>query len=97
MQATCLCYKMASIEKMQFSSQWHFNEEDEWIRVRELHHYGLARVNINYAYSSRGKNIYFTFNGRGCEEIVFEHLKQLAKPNVDSDSQKSVFYRVETL
>ena len=24
MQATCLCVKMASIEKMQFSSQWHF-------------------------------------------------------------------------
>ena len=25
MQATCLCFKMASIEKMRFSSQWHFN------------------------------------------------------------------------
>ena len=25
MQATCLCLKMASIEKMQFSSYWHFN------------------------------------------------------------------------
>ena len=57
-------------------------------------------VKINYTYSSRtsrGKNIYFTFNGRGCEKIVFEHLKQLASPNLDSDSQESVFYRVETL
>ena len=27
MQATCLCYKMASIEKMQFSSQWHFKSK----------------------------------------------------------------------
>ena len=24
MQATCLCFKMALIEKMRFSSQWHF-------------------------------------------------------------------------
>ena len=64
---------------------------------RELHRYGLAGVNINYAYSSRGKNIHFTLNGRGCEEIVFEHLEQLASPNLDSDSQESVFYRVETL
>ena len=59
---------------------------------RELHRYGLAGVNINYAYSSRGKNIHATLNGRGCEEIVCEHLKQLASPNVpDSDSQESVF------
>ena len=34
---------------------------------------------------------------RGCEEIVFEHLEQLASPNLDSDSQESVCDRVETL
>ena len=34
---------------------------------------------------------------RCCEEIVFEHLEQLALPNLDSDSQDSAFYRVETL
>ena len=31
---------------------------------------------------------------RGCEEIVFEHLEQLALPNLDSDNQDSAFYRV---
>jgi len=31
------------------------------------------------------------------EEIVFEHWEQLASPNLDSDSQESVFDRVETL
>ena len=36
-------------------------------------------------------------NGRGCEEIVFEHLEQLASPNLDSDNQESVFDSVETL
>ena len=30
-------------------------------------------------------------------EIVIEHLEQLATPNLDSDSQESVFDRVETL
>ena len=34
--------------------------------------------------------------GRGCEEIVFAHLEQLVSPNLDSDSQESVFDRVET-
>ena len=34
---------------------------------------------------------------QGCEEIVFEHLEQLASPNLDSDNQKSVFDSVETL
>ena len=34
---------------------------------------------------------------RGCEEIVFEHLEQLASPNLDSDSKELVFDRVETL
>ena len=29
--------------------------------------------------------------------IVFEHLEQLASPNLDSHSQDSVFYLVETL
>ena len=38
-----------------------------------------------------------SINGRGCEEIVFQHLEQLASPNLDSDSQESVFDRVETL
>ena len=33
---------------------------------------------------------------RGCEEIVFEHLEQLASPNLDSDSKELVFDRVET-
>ena len=27
--------------------------------------------------------------------IVFEHLESLASPNLDSDSQESVFYRVD--
>ena len=31
------------------------------------------------------------------EEIVFEHLEQLALPNLDSDSKELVFDRVETL
>ena len=31
-----------------------------------------------------------------CEEIVVEHLEQLASPNLDSDGQESVFDRVET-
>ena len=31
------------------------------------------------------------------EEIVFEHLEQLASPNLDSDSKELVFDRVETL
>ena len=33
----------------------------------------------------------------GPEEIVFEHLEQLASPNLDSDSKELVFDRVETL
>ena len=37
---------------------------------------------------------YVFLNGRGCEEIVFEHLQQLASPNLDSDNQESVFDRV---
>ena len=40
------------------------NEEDEWIRVRELHRYCLARAKINYAYSSRGKNIHCLISNR---------------------------------
>ena len=31
------------------------------------------------------------------EEIVFEHLEQLALPNLNSDSKELVFDRVETL
>ena len=31
------------------------------------------------------------------EEIVLEHLEELASPNLDSDSQESVFDPVETL
>ncbi len=63
------------------------------IRVfRELDRYGLARM-INYANSSRSKKIYATLNGRGCDEILFEHLGQLASPNLDSDSQELVFDR----
>ena len=38
-----------------------------------------------------------TLNSRRCEEIVFQHLEQLTSPNLDSDSQESVFDRVETL
>ena len=38
-----------------------------------------------------------TLSGSGCEEIVFEHLEQLASPNLDSDKQESVCDRVETL
>ena len=37
-----------------------------------------------------------TLNGRGCEEIVFEHLEQVASPNLDSHSQESGFDRVGT-
>ncbi len=48
---------------------------------------------INYANSSRSKKIYATLNGRGCDEILFEHLGQLASPNLDSDSQELVFDR----
>ena len=54
-------------------------------------------VYTNYAYSFRWKKVYATFNGRGFEEIVFEHLEQLASPNLDSDSKELVFDRVETL
>ena len=69
------------------------------IRVfRELgRRYGLVRVKINYAYSSRWKKIYATLSGRGCKEIVFEHLEQLASLNLDSHSQESFFGRFETL
>ena len=52
---------------------------------------------MNYANSSRSKKNYATLNGRGYEEIAFEHLEQLASPNLDSDSKESVFDRVETL
>ena len=52
---------------------------------------------FNYAYSSRRKKIYASLNGRGCEEIFFEHLEQLASPNLDWDNHESVFDRVETL
>ena len=52
---------------------------------------------MNYANSSRSKKNYATLNGRGYEEIAFEHLEQLASPNLDSDSKELVFDRVETL
>ena len=43
------------------------------------------------------KEMYAILNGRGCKEMVFEHLEQLASPtDLDSDSQETVFYRVET-
>ena len=29
---------------------------------------------------------YSSLNSKGCKEIVFEHLEQLASPNLDSDS-----------
>ena len=41
--------------------------------------------------------MYAVLYGRGWEEVVFEHLEQLASPNRDSDSQESVFFCVETL
>ena len=43
------------------------------------------------------KKNYPTLNGRGYEEIVFEHLEQLAPPNLDSDSKELAFDCVETL
>ena len=36
--------------------------------------------------------VYATLNGRGCEKIVFEHLEQLASPNLDSDSKGIGFW-----
>ena len=45
---------------------------------------------MNYANSFHSKRIYATLNGRGCKEIVSEHLEQLASPNLDSDSKELV-------
>ena len=57
----------------------------------------FRELNYPYPYSSCGKKIYATLNGRGCEEIILQHLEQLASPNLDCDSQESLFYRVKTL
>ena len=77
------------------------------IRVfRELDRYGLARVKINYAYilSVEWK---FTQPSQSCKIAeavrnrfrawINEILRQRASANLDSDSQESVFFRVETL
>ena len=71
-------------------------DNDNLIRVfRELDRYGPARViNKLCQFFPKEKE---TLNGRGYEKIVFEHLEQLASPNLDSDSKELVFDRIETL
>ena len=69
------------------------------IRVfRELDRYGLERViNLLCQFFPLKENLCNSQWQRLRGKIVFEHLEQLASPNLDSHNQKSVFDRVETL